>query len=101
LLGAPKISLYCMEYNWPTTDVELVSGGQCGWLVTVIIWFISGWCIWYGKWCKELEDVGLGLVERRPWCVCLRCPLMVASEEGQCFIALQRVRPGKVCSCLL
>ena len=38
---------------------------------------------------------GLGLVERRPWRVCLRWPLTVASEEGQCCIALRRVRPGK------
>ncbi len=45
---------------------------------------------------KQFEDVGLGLVERRPWRVCLWWPLMVASEEGQYFIALQRVRPGKV-----
>ncbi len=42
------------------------------------------------------EDLGMGLVERIPWHVCLRWPLMVASEEGQCFIALQRVRPRKV-----
>ncbi len=39
---------------------------------------------------------GLGFVECGPWHVCLRWPLMVASEEGQCFIALQRARPGKV-----
>ena len=45
---------------------------------------------------KQFEDVGMGLVERIPWRICLRWPLMVASEEGQCFIALQRVRPGKV-----
>ncbi len=45
---------------------------------------------------KRFEDLGMGLVERVPWSVCLRWPLMVASEEGQCFIALQRVRPGKV-----
>ncbi len=46
---------------------------------------------------KELEDGGgLGLVEHRPWFFYLRCPLTVASEEGQCFIALQRVRPGKI-----
>ena len=45
---------------------------------------------------KRFEDVGLGLVERRPWHVYLRWPLMVASEKGQCFIALRRVRPGKV-----
>ncbi len=45
---------------------------------------------------KRFEDLGMGLVERMPWRICLRWPLMVASEEGQCFIALQRVRPGKV-----
>ncbi len=45
---------------------------------------------------KQSEDLGMGLVERIPWHVCLRGPLTVASEEGQCFIALQRVRPGKV-----
>jgi hypothetical protein len=33
-------------------DVELISGGQCGGLVTGIFWFVSGWCIWRGKWCK-------------------------------------------------
>jgi hypothetical protein len=45
---------------------------------------------------KQFEDVGLGLVERRPWHIFLRWPLMVASKEGQCFIALRRVWPGKV-----
>ncbi len=45
---------------------------------------------------KRFEDVGMGLVKRRPWHICLRWPLMVASEEGQCFIALWRVRPRKV-----
>jgi hypothetical protein len=45
---------------------------------------------------KWFEDLGLGLVEHRPWCVCLRWTLMVAPEEGQFFIALRRVRPGKV-----
>ncbi len=34
------------------SDVELVSGGQCGGLVTGIFWFVSGLCIWRGKWCK-------------------------------------------------
>jgi hypothetical protein len=33
-------------------DVELVSGGRCGGHVTGIIWFVSGWCIRCGKWCK-------------------------------------------------
>ncbi len=45
---------------------------------------------------KRFEDVGSGVVVRRLWRVCLRWPLMVASEEGQCFIALRVVRPGKV-----
>ena len=79
--------------NWEVSDVELGSGGQCNGLVTGIFWFVSGWCVRRGK---QFEDLGLGLVERRPWRLCLRWPLMVASEEGQCFIALRRVRPGKV-----
>ncbi len=37
---------------------------------------------------KRFEDLGMGLVESMPWHICLRWPLMVASEEGQCFIAL-------------
>ncbi len=41
--------------------IELVSGGQCGGLVTGIIWFISGWCIWRGKWCKAVGRCELGL----------------------------------------
>jgi hypothetical protein len=45
---------------------------------------------------KRFEDLGMGLVEHMPWRVYLRWPLMVVSEEGQCFIALRRVRPGKV-----
>ncbi len=36
-------------------DVELVSGGQCGGLVAGIsVWFVSGWCIRHGKWCKAV-----------------------------------------------
>ncbi len=35
-------------------DVELVCGGQCGGLVTGIFWFISGWCVQHGKWCKAV-----------------------------------------------
>ncbi len=35
-------------------DVELVSGGQCGGLVTGIFWFVSGLCIRRGKWCKAV-----------------------------------------------
>jgi hypothetical protein len=45
---------------------------------------------------KQFEDLGLGLVECRLWRICLGWPLMVVPEEGQCFIALWRVRPGKV-----
>ncbi len=40
--------------KWEVHDVELVSEGQCGGLVTGIIWFISGWCIWRGKWFKAV-----------------------------------------------
>ncbi len=35
-------------------DVELVGGGQCGGLVNGVFWFISGWCIRHGKWCKAV-----------------------------------------------
>jgi hypothetical protein len=35
-------------------DVELISGGQCGGLVTEIFWFVSGWCIRRGKWCTAI-----------------------------------------------
>jgi hypothetical protein len=35
-------------------EVELVSRGQCSGLVTGIFWFISGWCIWSGKWYKAV-----------------------------------------------
>ncbi len=35
-------------------DVELISGGQCSGLVTEIIWFVSGWCVRCGKWCKAV-----------------------------------------------
>jgi hypothetical protein len=45
---------------------------------------------------KRFEDVGLSLVEHKPWHVCLRWLLMVASEKRQCFIVLRRMRPGKV-----
>ncbi len=33
-------------------DVKLIGGGQCGGLVNRVFWFISGWCVWHGKWCK-------------------------------------------------
>ncbi len=35
-------------------DVELINGGQCGGFVTEIFWFVSGWCIRRGKWCKAI-----------------------------------------------
>jgi hypothetical protein len=42
-------------------DVELVSGGQCGGLVTGIIWSVSGWCFRCDKWCKVVGRCWLGL----------------------------------------
>ncbi len=33
-------------------DVELIGGGQCSGLVNRVFWFISGWCVQHGKWCK-------------------------------------------------
>ncbi len=35
-------------------NVELVGGGQCSGLVNGIFWFISGWCVQHGKWCKAV-----------------------------------------------
>jgi hypothetical protein len=41
--------------KWEVSDVDLISGGQCGGLVAgITIWFISGWCIQHGKWCKSV-----------------------------------------------
>ncbi len=40
--------------KWEVRDVELVSGGQSDGLVTGIFWFISGLCVWHGKWCKAV-----------------------------------------------
>ncbi len=40
--------------KWEVCGVELVSGGQCGGLVDGIFWFISGWCVRRGKWCKAV-----------------------------------------------
>ncbi len=40
--------------RWEVRDVELVSGGQYSGLVTGIFWFVSGWCIRRGKWCKAV-----------------------------------------------
>ncbi len=42
-------------------DVELVGGGQCGGLVSGVFWFISGWCVRRGKWCKAVCRSGHGL----------------------------------------
>jgi hypothetical protein len=35
-------------------DVECIGGGQCCGLVDGVFWFISGWCVWRGKWCKAV-----------------------------------------------
>ncbi len=35
-------------------DIELVGGGQCGGLVDGVFWFISGWCVQHGTWCKAV-----------------------------------------------
>ncbi len=35
-------------------DVELVGEGQCSGLVIGVFWFISGWCVQHGKWCKAV-----------------------------------------------
>ncbi len=41
--------------KWEVGDVELVGGGQCRGLVTGIsVWFVSGWCVRHGKWCKAV-----------------------------------------------
>jgi hypothetical protein len=69
--------------------VELVSGDNAvglwlGSLSGLSVVGVSG----MASGAKRLEDVDLGLVEHRPWHICLRLPLLVALEEGQCFIAL-------------
>jgi hypothetical protein len=41
--------------KWEVRNVELISGGQFGGLVAgIFLWFISGWCIQHGKWCKAV-----------------------------------------------
>ncbi len=41
--------------KWEVCNVELVGGGLCGGLVAGIsTWFVSGWCIRCGKWCKAV-----------------------------------------------
>jgi hypothetical protein len=77
-------------------DVELIGGGQCSGLVDGSSGssVVRAPGVASGE--KWFEDLGMGLVECMLWRTCLRWPLMVASEEGQCFIALRRVRPGKV-----
>ncbi len=35
-------------------DVKIVGGGQCGGLVYGVFWFIRGWCVRHGKWCKAV-----------------------------------------------
>jgi hypothetical protein len=40
--------------KWEAGNVELVSEGQCSGRVTGIIWFLSGWYVRHGKWCKAV-----------------------------------------------
>ena len=42
----------------------------------------------------ELGGWGLGLFDLTSWLFWTRCPMMVASAEGQYLVALARVRPG-------
>ena len=42
----------------------------------------------------ELGGWGLGLVDLTPWRFWTRCPMIVASAEGQYLVALARVIPG-------
>ncbi len=45
----------CIQFGkWEVRDVVLISGGQCSGLVNEIFWFISGWCVRHGKWCKAV-----------------------------------------------
>ncbi len=40
--------------KWEVCDVELIGGGQCSGHVNGVFWFIIGWCVWRGKWCKAV-----------------------------------------------
>ncbi len=41
--------------KWEVHDVKLISERQCSGLVAGIsVWFMSGWCIRHGKWCKAV-----------------------------------------------
>jgi hypothetical protein len=84
--------------KWEVRDVELIGRGNLvGLLLGSTLGSLVGGVSGAEDIAHGLEDGrGLGLVEHRPWHVHLRWPLMVASEEGQCFIALRKVRPGKV-----
>ena len=42
----------------------------------------------------EIVAGGLGLVDLIPWRFGTRCPMIVASEDGQYLVALASVRPG-------
>ena len=42
----------------------------------------------------ELVFGGLGLVDLTPWLFCTRCPMIVASVDGQFLVALVIVSPG-------
>ncbi len=52
---------------------------------------------------KRFEDVGLGLVERRPWCICLLKEALDGSIRGGAV--LHSIAGGgglkRSCSCLL
>ena len=42
----------------------------------------------------ELVDGGLGLVDLTHWRFWTRCPMMVASADGQYLVTLASVSPG-------
>ena len=50
------------------------------------------WGIWSTG---VLVGWGLGLVDLKPWHFCTRCPMMVASADGQYLVALASVSPGQ------
>ncbi len=42
--------------KWEVRDVELIGRGQFGGLVSgIAAWFLSGWCVCLGKWCKAVS----------------------------------------------
>jgi hypothetical protein len=41
--------------KWEVHEVELVGKGQFGGLVAgITAWFLSGWGVWHGEWCKAV-----------------------------------------------